>query len=106
MFDQISQRMNQAVEENVFPGAVILAAYQGKIVFHEAFGYSRLIPQKVPMTRGTLFDIASLTKPVATATSCMLLIQQGLLKIEYPVHKIIPEFGDGEKEKIKIFHLL
>ena len=106
MLEQISQRMNQAVEENVFPGAVVLVAYQGKTVFHEAFGSSRIIPQKVPMTRGTLFDIASLTKPVATGTACMLLVQRGLLKIEDPVHKIVPEFEDGEKEKVKIFHLL
>jgi CubicO group peptidase (beta-lactamase class C family) len=106
MLEQISDRMNRAVEENVFPGAVVLVAYQGKIVFHEAFGSSRIIPQKVPMTRGTLFDIASLTKPVAAGTACMLLVQRGLLKIEDPVHKIVPEFGNGEKEKVKIFHLL
>ena len=106
MFEQISQRMNQAVEENVFPGAAILVACQGKIIFHEPFGSSRIIPQKVPMTQGTLFDVASLTKPIATATACMLLIQRGLLKLEDPVHKIISEFGNGEKDKIRIFHLL
>lgn len=106
MLEQISQRMNEAVEENVFPGAVVLVAYQGKIVFHEAFGSSRVIPQKVPMTQGTLFDIASLTKPVATTTACMFLIQRGLLKLEDPVDKIISEFRNGEKDKVMIFHLL
>jgi len=106
MLEQISQRMKQAVEENVFPGAVVLVAYRGKIVFHEAFGSSRIIPQKVPMTQGTLFDIASLTKPVATATACMFLLQRGLLKLEYPVNKIVSEFGNGEKDRVTIFHLL
>lgn len=106
MLEKISQRMNEAVEENVFPGAVILVAYQGKIVFHEAFGSSRVIPQKVPMTQGTLFDIASLTKPVATTTACMFLIQRSLIKLEDPVNKIISEFGDGDKDRVTIFHLL
>jgi len=106
MLEKISLRMNEAVEENVFPGAVVLVAYQGKIVFHEAFGSSRIIPQKVPMTQGTLFDIASLTKPVATTTACMFLIQRGLLKLEDPVNKIISEFGHGDKDRVTIFHLL
>src|SRR5207245_7490486 len=91
---------------NFFPGTVILVAYQGKIVFHEAFGSSRLVPQKVPMTQGTLFDIASLTKPVATTASCMFLVQRGLLKFEYPVNKIVSEFGGGEKDKVTILPML
>jgi CubicO group peptidase (beta-lactamase class C family) len=106
MLEQVSQRMNQAVEENVFPGAVVLIAHHEKIVFQGAFGYSRLIPEKVPMTTGALFDIASLTKPVATATACMLLIHRGDLKLEDPVHKIISNFGNGDKDNVTIFHLL
>jgi serine-type D-Ala-D-Ala carboxypeptidase len=106
MLEQIFQRMNEAVEEGIFPGAVLLAAHRGKIVFHEAFGSSRLIPQKVPMTRGTLFDIASLTKPVATTTACMFLIRRGLLRLDDPVERLIPKFGAGEKRKVTIFHLL
>jgi CubicO group peptidase (beta-lactamase class C family) len=95
-----------AINQNVFPGAVALISYQGNVIYHKAFGHQTYTPPSAPITTDTLFDIASLTKPIATTTAAMLLHDRGQLDLNAPVCHYLPEFGNNGKEKICIKHLL
>jgi serine-type D-Ala-D-Ala carboxypeptidase len=101
----IVSKMNAATHR-VFPGAVLLIAHRGQVIAHEAFGDAARIPKVKPMTRDTRFDLASLTKPLATATALMLLLQEGRIHLSDPIRRWIPEFNPAEKRVVTIFHLL
>lgn len=98
--------LNKAVEEGVFPGAVLLVSHRGKIRFHVSAGFAALKPRKVLMTRSTLFDLASLTKPIATTTAAMRLVDRGVLGLDDPVNHWIPEFSGGAKDRVAVRDLL
>jgi CubicO group peptidase (beta-lactamase class C family) len=102
----ILNELKNAVDEGVFPGAVLLAACRGEVQIHEAVGFSALKPCKVPMTRSTIFDLASLTKPIATTTSMMRLVDRGALGLDDPVSRWVPEFSDGDKDRVAVRELL
>ncbi len=89
-----------------FPGAVVLIGRGRDVVFFEAFGSAVTEPFAAPMSKDTIFDIASLTKPVCTATSIMILADRGLIDIDDHVSRYIPAFGSGGKEGVKVKHLL
>lgn len=95
-----------AIAHKIFPGAVILIRHKGEIIYRKAFGRQTYEPNSAPITLETLFDLASLTKPIATTTAAMLLYDQGLLDLDAPVCSYLPEFGTNGKEKICIKHLL
>lgn len=103
-------RIDRVVEEGLrrgnMPGCVILIGHHGHIVFEKAYGNRQLEPQQVPMTIDTVFDLASLTKPIATATSVMMLIEEGKVAIDDPVSKYLPEFTSHGKNEITIKQLL
>ena len=101
----IDQAVGRALHEGALPGCVILILRQGKVVYHKAFGYRQVLPEKMPMELDTVFDLASLTKPVATASSIMLLVEQGRLRLAEPVYHYLPEFKP-HKEAITIRHVL
>ena len=69
--------MQKAVADGNIPGGVLLVGHHGRVVYRRAFGYRSLEPSREPMTLDTIFDLASLTKCVATTTSIMKLVQQG-----------------------------
>jgi CubicO group peptidase (beta-lactamase class C family) len=104
--------INQAMEDSIIPGAVFLVMRKGNIIHRKAYGFSMLIPEKKAMTAETVFDLASLTKPVATATSVMILLERGRLRLLDPVSDYITGFNpwkDPESDKkrsIRIWHLL
>lgn len=106
MLTSVSQAMTEAVARGIFPGAVLLVRYQGKVLLHKAYGHASLVPHPVAMTEETVFDIASLTKPVATATAVMHLIADDLLSVEDKVWRYLPDFHSGEKSLITILDLL
>lgn len=103
---RIEEVVQEAIARRQLPGAVILVARQGRIVYWRAFGYRALEPERIPMTRDTVFDLASLTKVVVTATSVMLLVERGKIRLGDPVARYIPEFAQNGKERITIEHLL
>jgi len=106
MTEAITEAMNRAVQDGVFPGAVLLVQDGAVIRRCDVVGAATLDPAPEPMTRGTLFDLASLTKPIATATAVLRLIQRGRLALDQPVDQWLPAFtGDG-KERVTLFHLL
>ncbi len=98
--------MAQGVEDGVFPGGALLVRYRGQIVFHEVCGAASVVPTTTPITRETLFDLASLTKPLATAAALLLLVQEKALALSDPVRRFIPSFSGDRKDAVTLFHLL
>lgn len=102
----IASKMQEGVASGVFAGGVLRVCLRGQVVFFEAFGAASVTPQHVEMTRDTVFDLASLTKPLATAAATLLLIQTRVLALTDPVCKFVPEFVGARKETVTLRHLL
>jgi CubicO group peptidase (beta-lactamase class C family) len=103
--EPVRHLMQQAVEEKVFPGGVLLVARAGSIVFLEAFGVTDLFTGEKTRIE-TVYDLASLTKPLATTLAVMHLIQNGRLTLESRIGEIIGEYKGTDKETIRIQNLL
>ena len=88
----------QAIREDRIPGAVGLIGHQGRIVYQKAYGSRALTPVKEPMTMDTIFDVASLTKIVATTSGIMKLVAEGKVAIDSPVTRYLPGFQGGRSE--------
>ncbi len=95
----------QAIRDGLIPGAVIIIGHDGKIVYRKAYGARALVPARETATLDTIYDIASLTKVVATTPSIMKLYEQGKIKIDDPVTAYLPEFQGG-KSSITIRNLM
>ncbi len=106
VFAAIDQIMHKAVADAVIPGGVVLIGHDGKIVYRKAFGSRSLEPTREAMTAETVFDLASLTKCIVTATSVMKLVEQGRIRLNDPVTAYLPEFGQNGKENITVRELL
>ncbi|QDS98268.1 exo-beta-N-acetylmuramidase NamZ domain-containing protein [Adhaeretor mobilis] len=104
--ERIDEIVNQQIEKGKLPGCVVAIGRRDGIAFAKAFGNRRLEPSKEKMTLDTVFDMASITKPVATATSIMILVDRGLIRLRDPVAEYLPEFGKNGKAKITIEQLL
>jgi len=102
----IAEMMKRAIRAGKIPGAVILIGNEEKVIYRRAFGHRALVPRKLPMTVDTIFDIASLTKVIATTPAVMQLMEEGKLRLEDPVSKYWPEFKTGGKEEITVQDLL
>jgi serine-type D-Ala-D-Ala carboxypeptidase len=105
-FHAVEKAFEQAVQEGVFPGAVVLVSKEGSITFEKAFGFRSLAPQKATMELGTIFDLASLTKPMATTIAIMLLLKEKKLRLDDLVTRVIPMYGVLGKNLTTIRHLL
>lgn len=103
---QIDDAVNAAIQRKETPGAVVLVGRKGKIVYRKAFGNRAIEPEKEAMTLDTIFDLASLTKVVATATSMMMLVEQGKVRLADPVWRYIPEFNQAGKANVTVEQLL
>ena len=105
-FAPISRAVDTALHEGKCPGAVVVVGHRGSIVYRRAFGRRALAPRRLPMTLSTIFDLASLTKVVATTTAVMQLVEQGRLRLEDPVAQYWPEFAANGKDQITIRELM
>ena len=95
--------LDQGAREGVYPGAVLLIAKAGRIEFVKESGYLSLIPEKIPMRRDTIFDLASLTKPLATTLALMGLVDKGKIGLDQPLREIIEESSKSDdKEDLTI----
>ena len=103
---RIDELVTAAIAERRLPGAVVLVGRRDRIVYRKAFGHRALDPAPEPMTPDTIFDLASLTKVVATTTSVMQLVEEGRIRLSDRVSTFIPEFGRYGKEDITVLHLL
>jgi uncharacterized protein YbbC (DUF1343 family) len=102
----IDAAVAESVARKELPGAVVLVARRGGVVWRKAYGARALVPAREEMTTDTIFDVASLTKIVATATSAMILVERGKLRLTDPVSRYIPELKGEGRERITIEHLL
>ena len=104
--DLIEPLVREATQEKKLPGAVVLIGRGDRIVYQKAFGNRSLVPSVEPMTLDTVFDLASLTKVVATTTSMMMLVEQGRIRLSDRVASYIPGFERYGKADITVRHLL
>jgi CubicO group peptidase (beta-lactamase class C family) len=108
----LDQFLVDCIQQKYFPGAVVIVGRHDRIVFRQAYGHAQWIPEPKPMKIDMLFDLASLTKPVATATSIMILVERGKLSLHDRVRDYVPEFSVYEDEKgqkgeeARLWHLL
>src|ERR1035437_8080317 len=105
-FAPLDALLKDAVEKGRAPGAVLLVGHNGTFVYRKAYGYRSLDPSKEPMTVDTIFDMASLTKVMATTSCVMRLVQLGQVKLNDPVAKYIPEFAQNGKGDVTVRQLL
>ncbi|MCL6554489.1 MAG: beta-lactamase family protein, partial [Firmicutes bacterium] len=90
----------------VFPGAVVAVRHEGRWLVHAAFGHAQVVPRPRPMTVEAVFDLASLTKPLATTAVALHLWGCGLLDLDAPVGAMLPAFGRGQHARVTVRHLL
>ena len=103
---KIDEAVLESISRKETPGAVVLVGRKGRVVYRKAFGDRAIEPKREPMTVDTIFDLASLTKIVATATSIMILVERGKVSLADPVALYIPEFGKFGKERITVEQLM
>jgi uncharacterized protein YbbC (DUF1343 family) len=105
-FDAIPPLVEQAIADKKLPGAVILIGRGERILWQKAIGHRAVEPALEPMTLDTIFDLASLTKVVATTTSVMKLVEDGRIRLSDRVSDYVPGFGRHNKTNITIRHLM
>jgi CubicO group peptidase (beta-lactamase class C family) len=98
--------IEKAIADKQIPGAVLLVGRGDQILYQKAYGMRALVPQPEPMTLDTVFDMASVTKVVATTTSVMMLVEEGKVRLNDRVAAYIPDFGRYGKGDITVRHLL
>src|SRR5207247_3577774 len=106
MADTIAEKMREGVEQGVFPGGVLLVSHRGRTVHHAAYGAACLLPEPEPAAVDTIYDLASLTKPLVTTTAVALLLADGRLSLEDPLERFVPELTQVDLRQATIRHLL
>jgi len=105
-FTQIDDIIESAIKDSAFPGAVVLISIDGNIIYEKAFEHLTYNDTSAAVTKNTIYDIASLTKVIATTTTAMICYDKKLFSLDDPVAKYIPEFSQNGKEKVTIKNLL
>ncbi len=106
---RVDRAIDKAIARAELPGAVVLARVprEGELLEHVSVrGLAVVRPERIPMTRETVFDLASLTKPIATATAILLLVDEGAVGLDDPVSKFLPVFSERDKDGVTLRHLL
>lgn len=102
----IAPLVENSIHMGYYPGAVILAAHNGRIIYRGVFGNRRILPNVAPMRFDTIFDVASLTKVIVTTTAVMQLVEQHKLNLDAPVAQYWPAFAANGKKAITVRELL
>ena len=105
-FTEIDQVIEEEMAKGNFPGAVVLVGQKNDILYWQAFGNEVVDPCEEPAGRNTIYDLASMTKPIATATSIMILRDRKAIELDDYVSKYLPAFVCNGKEQVRIEHLL
>lgn len=103
--EDVFARVSRRVTDGLFPGAVALIARRGRVVGHRAFG-TRVRGEDEPVTLDTLFDLLSITKVLATSTSAMILVQDGVLRLNDRIADFVPGFAANGKRAVKVRDML
>ena len=104
--NQIDSLINAAIEQEQLPGAVVAIGYRGQLVLLRAYGNRQVVPMVEKMTTDTVFDLASLTKPLVTACCVMKLVEQRKIALDDTVASHLPEFAANGKQAVTIKQLL
>ena len=104
--DALDAACRRGVSAGAFPGAVVLVGNSAGTLCHRAYGHRALAPERLPMMPDTVFDLSSLTKPMATTTAMMLLVRDGRVRLDDPACTVIPEFGRGARAAVTFRQLL
>jgi len=102
----VGREIERGVATGAFPGAVILVSRAGRVLYHAAFGCRSLEPERTPMAPDTIFDLASLTKPLATTVAIMLLVKERKIQVDDRVTRFFHNFGVHGKTHVSFRHLL
>lgn len=105
-FHAVEKSVQEAVNQGVFPGAVVLVSRGGEVIFERAFGSRSSVPETTPMQPDTIFDLASLTKPLATTMAVMILVHEKKIRLDDRITRFFPNFGVFGKTHIAFRHLL
>jgi len=92
---QADAEIERSIAGGQLPGAVLLVGHDGQIVYRKAYGSRALVPAPEPMTVDTIFDLASLTKVLATTPCLMKLLEEGRIRLDERVTNYLPEFQGG-----------
>lgn len=106
LLPDVAPLVEAAIEEGKLPGAVVAIGDRNGVRYVNAFGQRSVLTPAEPMTVDTVFDLASLTKPLATATTLLLLEHSGMLGVDEPVMRYLPEYRTGTKRTLRIRDLL
>jgi CubicO group peptidase (beta-lactamase class C family) len=104
--DQVDRLLKKGVEEGIYPGAVLLVAYVGRIIVIREVGNCSIIPYTATMHRDTIFDLASLTKPLATTLAIMKLVDDATLDLNQPLADLLPGKLPDDKRRISLHQVL
>jgi CubicO group peptidase (beta-lactamase class C family) len=105
-FSAVESALDEAVGRGVFPGAVLLVSVNGEVVFERAAGLRSVDPERAPMRPEVVFDLSSLTKPLATTVAFMLLVKDRRLTIDDRVTRFFHNFGVHGKGHVTFRQLL
>ena len=105
-FSNIDSVIIHAIEDSAFPGAVVLVSKDGKVIYEKGFGHFTYDESSSKVSTTTIYDLASLTKVIATTLAAMICVDRNLFKLDDPVYKYIPEFSENGKETVTIENLL
>jgi len=105
-FAQVQRLVEQGMAAGTFPGAVVHVRRDARVVWHHAFGWAAVTPRRRTMRSDAVFDLASLTKPIATATAVLQLVEHGILQLDHPVADYLPAFEASGKQAVTVRHLL
>ena len=103
---EVEQAFNGAVERHVFPGACVIARRGAEVLFQGAFGYRTIVPERHAVNIDIVFDLASLTKVLATTIAVMMLVCEGKLRLDDRMTRFVPNFAVHGKDRVTIRHLL
>lgn len=105
-FSNVEDLVDNAIRNNSFPGAQLIVANSQKVIYSGYFGNYDYNPDSYPVSKETIFDIASLTKVIATTSAIMILFDKNLIDLDEKVSNYLPEFSSGEKNDITVKNLL
>jgi uncharacterized protein YbbC (DUF1343 family)/CubicO group peptidase (beta-lactamase class C family) len=105
-FGDVDEAAREAVASGEIPGVVVLVGQGDQILLHQAWGWRSLVPEPDPMTTDTIFDVASLTKPLGTAIAVMALVERGDIKLDAPLGRYLREFRGSAFDGVTIERIL
>src|SRR5713226_2524169 len=102
----VRDQLQEGLTRGIFPGAVACVVMGRRVLALEAVGFAQVVPRRRPIGAHTIFDLASLTKPLATTSAILQLRARGLLELDAPVAAYLPSSANSEHAMITIRHLL